>query len=285
MSYYKIKKSDTNYIRALTKYCKDVPILTIEEDDRQTVRKVDKKNLTCKDLPAIIKGVEGDEFVITCADYLMLEHVFPVVDTEQLVAATSVISNEEMSILDKNIFDKFFKHETFKGPKAYMPPENYSESLKQTRPNLTKTEAILLLQQINEKYKVTNTYFLPEEETFIFQLDHKAYYLGYGKHTGFDSLKCLMFDIDDGFRVASWPRDNVEKYEFITEPLNERFLQWKASGYLNDLFTADQSGLVQTIDAWPSMHAGRFSVFAEAGGIAQAPLEQKDEMPENRFGY
>ena len=285
MSYYKIKKSDINYIRALTKYCKDVPILTIEEDDRQTVRKVDKKNLTCKDLPAIVKGVEGDEFVITCADYLMLEHVFPTVDTAQLVAATSVISNEEMSILEKNILDAFFEHETYKGPKAYMPPEYFSDKLKQARPNLTKTEAILLLQQIDEKYKVTNTFLLQDEETFIFQVDHTAYYLGYGQHTGFDSLENLMFDIDDGFRVPSWPPGNAEKFAFITDPLNARFQQWKASGYLNDLFTADQSGLVQMIDARPIMQAGSFGVFAPAGGVAQAPEEQKDEMPENRFGY
>lgn len=280
---YRIKKSDANFIQALVKYCKDISICTIEEDDRQTVRNVDKKNYTCKDLPSLLPTIQGDEFFITCNEYVKIKDIFPVVDTHKLMAGAPKASNDERSILDANIFDSFFAGILGKSEGGadgmYVDPTFYSKDLVKIRPRLNKTETILLLQQINEKYPVTNVFFLPQQETFIFQVNRQCYYLRFGKPK-FDELG-LVIDMSQGFKTSM--RGDAERLAFIVDGLNGYFNEWKDGGYIGDLFTAKQTGLdVEEVRPALQAAASTDGFFApSADSIKRAP--QQAEPLANKF--
>jgi hypothetical protein len=286
---YRISKSNVNYITALIKYSKDVPLTSIEDTTGEYTRNVSGKGFTIKDLPTLLPTIAWDEFIIRGPAYRCSSYVLPAFNRADVMSRT--ISPQDLALTETLYHTagiaSVMKHETFKGPKAHVDP-NCTEAIKEIQPQLSQAQAITLLVHIATRHEglLTNAMLLKQSEAVIFLLDEKFYYIGYGEHTGFDKIKNFIFDLDDGFILDGGYGEHAEKYAFIQAVLTSYFDRWKDNNYHGDLLPAEEIGFRETAEERPVVMARDrlFAGAAVAGGVAALPQkEREDDQPDNRF--
>lgn len=280
---YKIKKSDQNYINALTTYFQKGEILAIK--DGKSTLDVSEDNLSCKNLPEILKTIKSDEFVITTTDRHSADNVLPPFDSKAL----RKLSEKEKH---NTPYDELNYHKIWQNAaliKQYIKRLNDPNELCGVEAPLlmvpiesasfTKYNALELLDSLNIDSPINSALLLADIETIVFQSGEHFFRLGYGTHAKFDGLNHFMFDVDDGFLCAeSWRSDYDEK-KVTQDALNVFFNKWKDNHYTGDLIPPFESGFeCSPVTTEAKSGLNNLSVFAHQTSSPSAAPQAKESV-------
>lgn len=285
---YIFKKSQTNYIKALTKYLKDVGIKSIESSDGKL--NVEKKNYTLAQLPELLARFSDDEqLTFTCYPGRAADHILPAFNRSLMQKGIGQIDFSELDV-GKDIYEilsyYIVKHEdpVKRHQQVFVSVDGFNERLREKYPTLTQKQAMLFLNELDGHYKVMNAMLLPGLDTILYRLENEFYYIRFGANVEFNKLKNFVLDIDPdtsievgvrtGFIIEkSWQdQGKVTVSQCIADALNGHYKSWRDADFAGEMLPTSGAGLAELSPSRTATAA--VTARPSAGGIFGSPAPQ-----------